>query len=74
MRFQAQSAATPNAFNGGNVAERLIGTRVILNRRLLLRYVIHGNVVLVVKWRYRKSPGNGRSVPKRRGFESVLAS
>jgi hypothetical protein len=29
MRFPAPSEATPNAFNRGNVAERLIGTRVI---------------------------------------------
>ena len=28
MRFPAPSEATPNAFNRGNVAERLIGTRV----------------------------------------------
>ena len=30
MRFPAPSEATPNAFNRGNVAERLIGTRVML--------------------------------------------
>src|ERR1035441_4191956 len=29
MRFPAPSEATPNAFNRGNVVERLIGTRVI---------------------------------------------
>ena len=28
MRFPAPSEATPNAFNRGNVVERLIGTRV----------------------------------------------
>src|ERR1017187_10464255 len=31
MRFPAPSEATPNAFNRGNVVERLIGTRVILD-------------------------------------------
>src|ERR1035438_6307929 len=29
MRFPAPSEATPNAFNRGNVVERLIGTRVM---------------------------------------------
>ena len=32
MRFPAPSEATPNAFNRGNVAERLIGTRVAEDR------------------------------------------
>jgi hypothetical protein len=31
MRFPAPSEATPNAFNRGNVVERLIGTRVIFH-------------------------------------------
>src|ERR1035441_5808946 len=35
MRFPAPSEATPNAFNRGNVAERLIGTRVILQPHFL---------------------------------------
>jgi hypothetical protein len=48
MRFPAPSEATPNAFNRGNVVERLIGTRVIKHGIIELKRDPQGEITITI--------------------------